>query len=195
MDTNEAREHLEMVDRILTNAGDEGVCLIPGLLVAWGVAAAVMDVGQQLYFSNHAARAGLWLAEAALLFGILYSVAVAVSMIRNTRYERVSIIERRMGSVMGAVWLCVLVAAFAQPHVFAGWGGAAVWNVGAAIMMLIAGFDGDRRALAGGIVLLASVLAANYVFAHTPGYALAGGFILGYAVPGVLLLADPRGAN
>jgi hypothetical protein len=162
----------------------------------WGVAAALIDAGQQVYFSNPSARAGIRLAEGALLAGILYSIGVAVSMARNYRYERVSILERRMGSAIGAVWLCVLVAAFAQPHVFAGWGGAAVWNIGAAIVMLISGFEGDRRALAGGIVLLASVLAANYAFSHTPGYALAAGFIIGYAVPGVLLLTDDlRGAK
>jgi hypothetical protein len=115
-------------------------------------------------------------------------VAVSVSLWRSDCFDRVSTVERRMGVTMGAVWFTVIVAAFAQPHVFAGWGGAAVWSMGAAIMMLMSGFNGDRRGLAGGLILLASVLAANYVFPHTPGYALAAGFILGYAVPGVLFL-------
>lgn len=187
MDAREARDHLEMVDRILTHAQDEPVRPIPGLVIAWGLAAAAIDAGQQLYFS-HAAGWGIWMADAGLLAGILYSIAVSLSMRRNFRFQRVSHAEIRMGQVMGAVWFTVVVAAFAQPHVFAGWGGAAVWSMGAAIMMLIVGFGGDKRGLAGGLVLLASVLAANYLLPQAPGYALAAGFLLGYAVPGLLFL-------
>lgn len=194
MDAHEAREHLEMVDRILARAENEPVHIIPGLVIVWGLAAAAMDGGQQMYASGVGGQVGLWLSMAALVIGVIYSVAVSVSIARSGCYERVSVVERRMGQVMGAVWFTVLVAAFAQPHVFAGWGGAAVWSMGAAIMMLIGGFSGDRRALVGGLVLLASVLAANYVWPQVPGYALAAGFILGYAVPGVLFLAQgPRG--
>lgn len=193
MDAGEAREHLAMVDRILARAENEPVKLIPGLVIAWGLAAAAIDAGQQLYFSHVAGRAGLWLADGALAAGILYSVALSISLMRGNRYERVSTAEKRMGRAMGAVWFTVVIAAFAQPTVFAGWGGAAVWSMGAAIMMLMSGFSGDRRGLAGGLVLLASVLAANYAFPQTPGYALAGGFILGYAIPGFLFLRQgPR---
>lgn len=190
MDAREAREHLEMVDRILTRAEGEPVRFIPGLIIVWGVAAAAIDAGQQLYFSHVEGRFGAWLADAALLIGVLYSVAVSMSISRNRRFERVSITEMRLGRIMGAVWFTVLVAAFAQPHVFAGWGGAAVWSMGAAIMMLMSGFSGDRRGLAGGLILLASVLAANYVLPQTPGYVLAAGFILGYTVPGLLFLSQ-----
>jgi hypothetical protein len=99
-----------------------------------------------------------------------------------------------MGQAMGAVWFTVVVAAFAQPYVFAGWGGAAVWSMGAAIMMLMVGFSGDRRGIAGGLILLASVLLANYAFSHIVGYVLAAGFLLGYALPGLLFLTKaPRG--
>jgi hypothetical protein len=194
MDAREAREHLEMVDRILAKADEEPVRMVPGLIVAWGIAAAVIDAGQQLDVSHIGGNAGLWAAYAALAFGVLYSVVTSVAMMRGDCYERMSVLERRMGTTIGAVWFTVLVAAFAQPHVFAGWGGAAVWSMGAAIMMLMIGFDGDRRGLFGGLILLASVLAANYLFPLTAGYALAAGFILGYAIPGVLFLIDrPRG--
>jgi hypothetical protein len=134
------------------------------------------------------------LPNIALLAGILYSVFVAVAIVRNRGSERVSRTEVRLGRMMGAVWCTVFVAAFAQPHVFAGWGGAAVWSMAAAITMLIIGFSGDRRGVIGGVILLASILAANYLLPQTPGYALAAGFILGYAIPGFLFLAQgPRG--
>jgi hypothetical protein len=189
MEAHEAREHLEMVDRILSRAEGEPVRLLPGLIIMWGLAAAAIDAGQQMYFSHVGGRTGLWAMNAALLAGILYSVAVTVSIFRGRSFERVSRTEAQMGRVMGAVWFTVLVAAFAQPHVFAGWGGAAVWSMGAAIMMLITGFDGDRRGLAGGLVLLGSVLAANYLLPQSAGYVLAAGFIFGYAIPGALFLA------
>lgn len=188
MDAREAREHLEMVDRILAQAEERPVRMIPGLVIVWGFAAAAMDAGQQIAASNPSAEWGLWLTYAALAIGMAYSVGLCFSLIRCARYERVSYAERRMGSVMGAVWFTVFVAAFAQPHLFSGWAGAAVWSMGAAIMMLMTGFNGDRRGLAGGLVMLASVLAANYVWPQVPGYALAAGFIFGYALPGVLFL-------
>ncbi len=191
MDAWEAREHLEMVDRILVNAGEQPVRMIPGMLIVWGIAAAVIDAGQQLYVQHIGGHAGALAADIALLMGFLFSVGVSVSLFRNHRYERISIVEQRMARTMGAVWFTVIVAAFAQPHVFAGWSGAAIWTMGAAIMMLMAGFNGDRRGLIGGLVLLASVLIANYATPYAPGYVLAGGFILGYAVPGVLYLFKP----
>ncbi|HZZ64603.1 MAG TPA: hypothetical protein VFE17_03825 [Candidatus Baltobacteraceae bacterium] len=195
MDAQEARDHIEMVDRILTRVEGEPVRYIPGLIIAWGLAAAAIDAGQQMAVLGTGGRAGLWLAAAALIAGIVYSVAVTIAIARGCRYETMTITEMRLGRIMGAVWFTVFVAAFAQPHVFAGWGGAAVWSMGAAIMMLMSGFSGDRRGLAGGLILLASVLAANYLFPHVPGYVLAAGFIFGYAVPGVLfLLQGPKEA-
>jgi hypothetical protein len=194
MNAREAREHLEMVDRILATAQDEPVRVIPGLIIVWGFAAAAIDVGNELYLSRSAPLAGAWLIWVALAIGVLYSTAVTIALARNNCYSRVSTVEKRMGQAMGAVWFTVLVAAFAQPHVFAGWGGAAVWSMGAAIMMLMVGFAGDRRGVAGGLLLLGSVLAANYALPHVPGYVLAAGFVFGYALPGLLFLAKaPRG--
>lgn len=188
MDANEAREHLQMVDRILTRADSEPIRYVPGLIIAWGIAAALMCFGSQLAVSHIGGATGGWLSIGAFIAGMLYSVTASVILWRRDCFDRVSTIEKRMGRAMGAVWFTVVIAALSQPHVFAGWGGAAVWSMGAAIMMLMSGFCGDKRGLAGGLILLASVLAANYAFPQTPGYALAGGFIFGYAIPGVLFL-------
>jgi hypothetical protein len=195
MDAREAREHLEMVDRILAHAEERPLRTIPGLIIVWGLAAAAIDAGQQLYISHIGGRAGAWVSDAALLIGILYTVAVSISLRRCNSFERLSTHEMRIGRIIGAVWFTVLVAAFAQPHVFAGWGGAAIWSMGSAIMMLIVGFSGDVRGTIGGLILLASVLAANYMLPQAPGYALAAGMLVGYAVPGMLFLSEaPREA-
>jgi hypothetical protein len=194
MDTREARDHLDMVHRILTRAENEPVCVIPGLVIAWGIAAAAIDLGQQMEFSHAGGAVAQWLPTVALVAGSLYSIFLALSIVRNRGAERVSRNEVRLGRMMGAVWFTVFVAAFAQPHVFAGWGGAAVWSMGAAVTMLIIGFSGDRRGVIGGVILLASILAANYLLPQAPGYALAAGFIFGYAIPGFSFLVQaPRG--
>lgn len=196
MNASEAREHLEMVDRILARADEKPLRLVPGMLIAWGIASAAIDAGQQLYVLHVGGQAGDWIANAALLIGILYTVALSFAVMRNHGYERVSTTEKRIGRTFGAVWFTVLVAAFAQPHVFPGWSGAAIWSMGAAIMMLTVGFDGDKRGLVGGFILLASVLAGNYLWPQTPGFPLAAGFVLGYAVPGVLyVIQGPCGQD
>jgi hypothetical protein len=191
MDSLEAREHLEMVDRILTEAEGRSLRPIPGLIIVWGIAAAAINVGQQMYVSHVGGRTGAWIADGALIIGVLYSIGLCITFARCHSSERMTHAEHSAGRMIGAVWFTVIVAAFAQPHVFAGWGGGAVWTVGAAIMMLGLGFSGDKRGLAGGLILLASLLAANYAFAQTPGYALAAGFIFGYAIPGILYLSQP----
>lgn len=183
MNHSEAQEQLEMVDRILERADRRPFRPIGALLIAWGFAAAIMDAGEQAYASS-GVRGYEYTGEIALLVAMLVSILVTVSIVRNA--DRMPANERRMGRVLAAVWIGILVAAFAQPHVFGGWAGAGVWTLGAAITMLISGFSGDRRAVAGGVILLASLLVGNYLVPDAPGYALAAGMLLGYAIPGTL---------
>lgn len=121
-----------------------------------------------------------------MLIGYAYLIWGGIGARRNA--ERVSAAETRWGKTCAAVWLAVFIAAFAQPHLFGSWAGAAIWSLGASIQMLLIGFFGDRRALVGGLIIAASMPAANW--SPQPGYVLAGGFLLGYVVPGVLKLFD-----
>lgn len=185
MDAEQAREHLEMVDRILRQADERRYRPMGALYVAWGLGAALVEIAEQV--ARGGSPAGpLAIAGGIILFGsLLYTIAVSVLARRNA--SRIPASELRMGKVMGAVWLCIFVAALCQPHMFAGWAAAAIWNLGAAISMLVIGFFGDRRALFGAIVLLASILVANYWFVY-PGFVLAGGFLVGYVAIGILYM-------
>jgi len=189
MDAREARDHLEMVDRILTQA-QEGRPVRP---YAWpfiilGTAAAMLLAGQQLAVDGHGVVL-IWAGGILMVGGYASLIAARITLNRNS--GRVSVAEARRGEASSAVWTAVFIAAFAQPFIFTHWASGAIWNLGGAIQMLIFGFGGDRRALAGGLILAASMPAANW--SPQPGYVLAGGFILGYVVPGILRLLDRDG--
>ena len=187
MDRSEAQEQLAMVDRILGRAERRPFRPTGAILITWGLAAAIMDACGQAAAST-GVRGYDYAGEIALLVALVVSIVVSASMMRNA--DRMPEHERRMGRVLAAVWIVIVVAAFAQPYVFGAWAGAGVWTLGAAITMLISGFTGDRRAVAGGVILLASLLVGNYLTPHAPGYALAVGMLLGYAVPGFLFVTQ-----
>lgn len=184
MDAREAREHLEMVDRILARAeAPKNFRPWSWVLVLLGSAAALIQIGFQLGEDGHGYAAAM-AGGALMACSYVYMAWSSYASRRNA--ERVPASEVRIGRASGAVWLAVVIAYFGQPHIWGPWGSGAIWNLGGAIQMLMLGFFGQRRALAGGLVLAFSIVAANYV--STPGYALAAGFILGYVLPGVLNL-------
>lgn len=187
MDAREAREHLEMVDAILREGERDGgswACRELGLtLVGFGLGAGLLNVAYQLGGSQNPQPQAAIIGGLLLLASLIYMGTWMALGYRNA--ERISLASVRSGRVMGAVWGSVFIAAFCQPHVFNGWSASAIWSLGGAISLLVSGFFGDRRALAGGVILLASMLVANYVPSIT-GYALAGGFFIGYIGTGVL---------
>ena len=188
MDSREAREHLEMVDEILRQGerSRSWSCKELGVsLCAIGAGAALINLAQQLG-SLGTADARLTIAGGVfLLAGVAYMIASLALSRRNA--QRLSLADIRTGRVMSAVWLSVFVAAFCQPHLLPGWSASAIWSLGGAISLLANGFFGDRRALGGGLALLASMVVANYIPAIT-GYALAAGFAVGYVLVGISYL-------
>ena len=186
MNANEAREHLEMVDRILTQAERPRAFRPYGaVLVVVGLAAALLQGGAQLGTDGHG-WAIVYAGAALMLVGYAYLVWSGIAARRNA--ERIPLSEARIGKASSAVWLAVFIACFAQPHIFANWASAGIWNLGGAVQMLTLGFFGDRRSLIGGLLLAASLPAANAV--SKPGYVLAAGFVAGYVIPGVLKMLD-----
>lgn len=193
MEASEAREHLEMVDAII-RAGESPAWASRQLgvtLVLFGLGAGLLDLAYQMGTGALPAYL-LYGGFAALGAGLLY-LAWWLLVARRSA-ERISMAQVRAGRVMGAVWWSVTVAAFCQPHLFSLWSAAAIWSLGAAIAQLVNGFFGERRGLAGGAILLGSMLVANYAPAVT-GYALAAGFFFGYAGIGVLYLAGAGAAD
>lgn len=183
MDAPEAREHLEMVEEILQR-GNRPLPFRPlgWMLIALGVAAATIDCGLQIAIHGGAQTLLHW-GEGLMLAA--YAVIIAASVHARRNAERVSLAATRMLRASGAIWIGVLAAAFSQGHIFTDWAAAAIWSIGGGIQCLMAGFFGDRRMLAGGVLILASVIAADH-FSGVAGYILAGGFVAGYVVPGIL---------
>lgn len=187
METPEARQHLEMVEEILRRGEHPRPYRPIGwMLILLGCAAALIDAGQQGNING----GPLYVLYAGMALMLLtYVYIVAVSMLDRQRAERMSVAESRVMRAAAAIWIGIIAAAFAQPHIFSGWGTAAIWTVGGGIQMLMNGFFGDRRMLAGGIVLLVSLVVANYLIDEA-GYILAGGFLAGYVLPGVLRVME-----
>lgn len=197
MDSREAREHLEMVDEILRQGerNRSWSCKELGVsLCAIGAGAALINLAQQLGSGSPGTPdARLVIAGGVFLFaGVVYMIVSLALSRRNA--ERLSFADIRTGRVMSAVWVSVFVAAFCQPHLLPGWSASAIWSVGGAISLLVNGFFGDRRALGGGLALLASMLVANYVPSIT-GYALAAGFAVGYVLVGISYLTGVGAPN
>lgn len=195
MDSSEAREHLEMVDRILSQAEGASSGLNPApLLITWGLAGAILDIVDPLVFAGGLSPQLLWISGLALLAG----VAVSIDHRRRLgKSARVSVFERQIGLVFYAAWIPAAVVDVAGGHLFPGWGPAAIWSVAIAVPLLFMGFQGHRYSLAGGLILLASIVAANFAPPAAVGYVLGAGMLLGLAGTGILIglawRADDRG--
>ncbi len=177
MDASEAREHLELIERIVAassrklEAGGE-------FFVIWGVAAALFNVLFYLGFAGRLAVPTMWWTYGAILV-----VAIALSMWRGRAYRRcatrMSLLQREYFNVL---WLTLALAFMADVvgfNLFAGWAASGVWSVAEAIVLFYIGLHGNRRAQIGGIVLIVSIALANFMPAYV-GLILAAGTLVGY---------------
>jgi hypothetical protein len=177
MDASEAREHLEMVEKIIAasstklEAGGE-------FFVVWGLAGAAVDVIDSLVWSRRVSPQFMWLGLAVL------GLAMAFSIVRGRAYRkivgRMSLLQREYFNVL---WLAMSIAFLANAlgfNLFGFVGIMAIWSIFEVIVLLYIGMHGNRRALIGGLVLIISVALANFVPQYS-GYILAAGVLVGYA--------------
>ena len=178
MDASDAREHLEMVERIIAassrklNAGGE-------YFIIWGLTSAAISLLLQLVSDGRLPGQTLWSIAA------IYALAIGLSVWRGRYYsragcERLSALDREFLNVLWIVLGMAFVADVLGFHLFPQWGQAAIWSVAGAVVLFFIGMHGNRRAIVGGIIMIASIAVANFEIAYA-GYALAGGMILGYA--------------
>jgi len=180
----EAREHIEMVDHIL--ARTERTLHVGGeFFIVWGLLSAAVTLMAQLVVERRIPQSSLWVLP------VLLAAAIAISAIRGRQLAKckdgLSLIQREFFAVL---WISLGAAMFtdiAGYRIFATWASSAIWTVAAAIVLLFIATHGNRRALAGAIVLLASMAAANFMPAFA-GYALSAGMVFGYAGFGVVSL-------
>lgn len=181
MNPTEAREHLEMVEKIIA-ASSRKLETGGEFFVCWGLAGASMTVLDFLIWSGRLSESWYWSAFVVL------AIAVAFTIWRSRSYkcrsESMSMLQREY---MNVLWLSIAVAfivGIAGFNLFGRYGLTAIWNVVESIVLLYIGMHGNRRAVIGGIILVVSIAIANYV----PEWSvliLGAGVLVGYAGFGV----------
>jgi hypothetical protein len=89
---------------------------------------------------------------------------------------------------LNVLYLTIGLAAIANIgayNIFAGWGPAGLWSFAESVVLLYIGLHGNRRALIAGLLVVASLIFANFAGNQSAGYVLGIGMVLGYAGFGV----------
>ncbi|GAC1503618.1 MAG: hypothetical protein NVS1B14_09110 [Vulcanimicrobiaceae bacterium] len=185
----QARDHLEMVDRILARADETKNCVPYQPFLIWGVAAAVINLVNELVYVQHVSDRLFFLAGAAIVVALLLTM-VYVRQLQGQ--ERRSLIGRQVYYAFNIAWILAAACDLLAFRIFPQWGQAAIWSVMYGAAMLFAGtLVRSRVLLAGGIVLIASIAAANFAVGFA-GYILAAGDLIGLAGAGLVLYASQR---
>ncbi len=181
---SQARDHIEMVDRILTRS-ERSLHVGGEFFLAWGLFSTAVTLTAQLVVDRRIPANSLWALP------VLLAAAIVFSAVRGRQLGKckdgLSLIQREFFAVL---WISLGVAMFTDIvayRIFTTWASSAIWTVAAAVVLFFIASHGNRRALACGIILLASLAAANFMPAFT-GYALAAGMLFGYAGFGLISL-------
>ena len=179
----EARDHLAMVDRILSRV-DEPMRLDGAPFIVWGAVGASMDFFSQVVVRGHGSPSLGWISfalmTAAFVFMVFYGARLA-------RKERRGLLGRHIGSVFMISWMVSLGTMLFANRIFIDWAQGAIWSLMFGAAMMYAGtLARSRIAFIGGIILIMSIIAASYVYSYA-GYVLAVGFVIGMCGAGVAL--------
>jgi hypothetical protein len=181
MDASDARDHIEMIERIIA-ASSQKLEAGGEYFVVWGLAGAAFDVVNTLAYTGRIGLAWLWLNFVVL------ALAVGFTIVRTRYYRtcalRMSLLQREYFNVL---WLTIAVAFVSNLigfNLFSTYGEMAVWNVVEAILLFYIGMHGNRRAQICGIVMIVTIALANFTPSDT-GFILAAGPLLGWAGFGV----------
>lgn len=178
IDAVEARRHIEMVDRILAESQPR-LCAGGDFFVVWGLASAFITVLFHLVDIGMFAARVLWLVPAVLAACALYSIIRARGLGRTI--ARTSLVQREFFNVLWITLGMAFIANIAAFRIFAGIAQAALWSVAEAIVLLYIGMHGNRRAQLAGLLVVVSLVAANFVAPDRTAYVLAAGMLVGYA--------------
>lgn len=179
MDASEAREHIEMVERIVSQ-GSRRLRVGGEFFVVWGVVGAVIDG------MITAAEAGLVPVVAFYVsYGIAIAAGIAFSIARSRYYrrcsDRMSWVERQYLNVLWLAISLTFVAMLAMTHIFNSFTSQiALWSFAETLVLFYIAMHCNRRAQVGGIIMLASLITANFTLAYA-GWILAAGVLVGYA--------------
>jgi MFS family permease len=186
---SQARDHIEMVDRILAESHPR-LCSGGEYFVVWGVISAFVTIVAKLVDQGAVPAAGLWSIPVVLVAGAIFSIVRA--RLNQRVLTRSSLVQREFFNVLWLTLGLAFVVNIAVYRIFTGLAAAAIWSVAEAIVLLYIGMHGNRRAQVAGVLVVVSLIAANFSPANVAGYVLAAGMLVGYGGFGVseLLAAD-----
>jgi hypothetical protein len=178
IDSAQAREQVEMIERILA-ASSQRLYAGGEYFLVWGLYSALVAVLWQLIYNDLASYWALTIAGVALVAAIVFSTRRARS--DGTSNGRRSLLQREFLNVLYLTLGLAFVANFACFHLFSGWGQVAIWSFAEAVVVFYIGMHGNRRAQIAGILIIVSMAVANFVDPTIAGYVLASGMVFGYA--------------
>jgi hypothetical protein len=178
----QAREHIEMVDRILAESHPR-LCAGGDFFVVWGLASAFITALFHLVDIGMFPARALWSVPVVLAACALYSVIRARALRRTI--ARTSLVQREFFNVLWLTLGMAFIANVAAFRIFSGIASAAIWSVAEAIVLLYIGMHGNRRAQIAGVLVVVSLAAANFVAPDRTAYVLAAGMLAGYAGFGI----------
>jgi hypothetical protein len=173
----QARDHLEMVERILAES-QQRLCAGGEFFVVWGLFSGFATVAGHLVSRGLVPVSALWVVAAALIASIVFSVLRARAV--RVAVGRESLVQREFFNVLWLTLGVAFVVNVAAYRLFPGLASAAIWSFAEVIVLLYIGMHGNRRAVVCGVVVLASMIVANFVPEQSAAYVLAAGGIAGY---------------
>lgn len=176
IDQSEALEHLAMVDRIVDRSSrrlDVG----GEYFLVWGIVSGAVSLLAQLIGDHWLPAMMLWAWPAFIGVGIAFSVWRGR---RDCFAKRISLLERQFLNVLRVAILVTFATELIGFRIFTNVASLAIWSVAASIVLFYIGIHGNQCARIGGVILLGSIAAANFL-PNLAGYALAVGMFLGYA--------------
>lgn len=174
---DEARDHLEMVQRILSET-QQRLCSGGEFFVVWGLASAFATVIFHLVGIRALPLAAVWWAPGILVAAGLFSIVR--SRRARANLSRRSLVEREFFNVLWLTLGLAFIVDVAAYNIFTGIASAAIWSVSEAIVLLYIGMHGNRRAQVAGMVVVASIVVANFIGHSLAAYVLAAGMLAGY---------------
>ncbi|MEO6834451.1 MAG: hypothetical protein ABI231_00870 [Candidatus Tumulicola sp.] len=178
IDAAQARDHLDLVERILAQS-QQRLCSGGEFFVVWGVFSALVTVVLHLVGLGVVPFGAVAVLPAALAACVVFSV-LRGRRLRATE-GRQSIVQREFFNVLWLTLGLAFVVNAAAYRIFSGMASAAIWSFAEAIVLLYIGMHGNRRAQVAGILVVVSMIVANFTAPQNVAYVLAAGMIVGYA--------------
>jgi hypothetical protein len=189
IDAVQARDHIEMVKRIIEES-QQRLCAGGEFFLVWGVFSAFVTILAHLVGDGRLPPSALWAGFVALVACVAFSV-VRGRALRSVEVRR-SLLQREFFNVL---WLTIGLAAVvdvAAFNIFPGLASAAIWSYAEAVVLFYIGLHGNRRAQICGIVVVVSLVAANFITRDLAAYVLAAGMLAGYGGFGLAEMLTPE---